>query len=222
MTASDLSFLDQPDDRTAGARREHQRRKARRHTRVVKTLRLVLPLTGLAIVVVTFGTAAVQSFLPIPGIGSINVTSEGLEMNDPNLAGRLNDGRAYHVRANKAVQSFSDTSRITLTDLVATLAESDDQTVTVNSKSGLFDTDDEWLTLNDGIVLTTTDGYKVDLANARLDFKAGSMVSEEPVTITSEKFDLSANSVNIQDEGKVVRFVGDVHLTLRGQMKGMP
>ncbi|MEW5423386.1 LPS export ABC transporter periplasmic protein LptC [Amorphus sp. 3PC139-8] len=222
MTASDIGFLDQPNDRAAGARRERQRRAARRHTRLVKTLRLVLPLTGLAIVVVTFGMAAVQSFLPIPGIGSINVTSEGLEMNDPNLAGRLNDGRAYHVRAGKAVQSFADTSRIALTDLVATLAESDDQTVTMNSRSGLFDTDDEWLTLNDGIVLTTTDGYKVDLSNATLDFKAGSMVSDEPVNITSEKFDLSANSVDIQDEGKVVRFVGDVHLTLRGQMKGMP
>jgi len=198
----------------------HQRRArsaARRHTRVVKTLRVLLPLGGLAIVVVLFGTALLKSLSPLNSIGNIDVTSEGLVMNDPNLAGRLNDGRAYKVSAAKAVQSFSDTSRITLTDLMATLNVSDEQTVEVNGKGGVIDTDEEWMTLSDGIVLTTTDGYRAELSTARLDFKNGSMVSDDAVNIQSKTFDLLANSVDIQDEGKVVRFVGDVHMTIHGK-----
>jgi len=198
----------------------HQRRartSARRHTRLVKTLRVLLPLGGLAIVVVLFGTALLKSLSPLNSIGNIDVTSEGLVMNDPNLAGRLNDGRAYKVSAAKAVQSFADTSRITLTDLLATLTVSDEQTVEVNSRAGVFDTDEEWMTLSDGIVLTTTDGYQADLSSARLDFKNGSMVSDEAVNIRSKTFDLLANSLDIQDEGKVVRFVGDVHMTIHGK-----
>ncbi|MDQ0314113.1 LPS export ABC transporter periplasmic protein LptC [Amorphus orientalis] len=212
MTTTDMRFLEHDADAEAEDR-IRARASARRHTRFVKTLRVLLPLGGMAIVALIFGTAIVKSFLPV-GVGTLNVTSEGLEMNDPNLAGRLNDGRAYKVSAARAMQSFSDTSRITLTDLVATLKASEDQDITVNSRGGLFDTDDEWLTLSDGIVLTTTDGYRADLSSARLDFRNGSMVSDEPVAIGSEKFDLTANSLDVQEEGKVVRFVGDVHLTL--------
>ena len=73
------------------------------------------------------------------------------------------------------------------------------------------------MTLSDGIVLTTTDGYQSDLSSARLDFKNGSMVSDEAVNIRSKTFDLLANSLDIQDEGKVVRFVGDVHMTIHGK-----
>jgi lipopolysaccharide export system protein LptC len=202
---------------STAATQRRARSAARRHTRVVKTLRVLLPLGGLAIVVVLFGTALLKSLSPLNSIGNIDVTSEGLVMNDPNLAGRLNDGRAYKVSAAKAVQSFSDTSRITLTDLMATLNVSDEQTVEVNSRGGVIDTDEEWMTLSDGIVLTTTDGYRADLSTARLDFKNGSMVSDDAVNIQSKTFDLLANSVDIQDEGKVVRFVGDVHMTIHGK-----
>lgn len=202
---------------SSAASQQRARVSARRHTRVVKTLRVLLPLGGLAIVVVLFGTALLKSLSPLNSIGNIDVTSEGLVMNDPNLAGRLNDGRAYKVSAAKAVQSFSDTSRITLTDLLATLNVSDEQTIEVNSKGGVFDTDEEWMTLSDGIVLTTTDGYRVDLSTARLDFKNGSMASEDAVKIQSETFDLTADTVDIQDEGKVVRFVGNVHTTIHGK-----
>lgn len=198
----------------------HQRRarsSARRHTRLVKTLRVLLPLSGVAIVIVLFGSALLKSLVPLNSIGNIDVTSEGLVMNDPNLAGRLNDGRAYKVSAAKAVQSFSDTSRISLTDLLATLNLGDDQTVEVNSRSGVFDTDEEWMTLSDGIVLTTTDGYRVDLSTARIDFKNSSMVSDNKVKIVSKTFDLTADAVKILDEGKVVRFVGNVHTTIHGK-----
>lgn len=214
MTATDMRFLDHDDAAGEADARRRARASARRHTVLVKALRILLPLGGAAIVATIFGTAIVKSFIPVESIGAINMTSDGLEMNDPNLAGRLKGGRTYHVSAAKAVQSFSDTSRIALTDLVATLKESETQNVTVNSKSGLFDTNDEWLTLSDGIVLTTTDGYRADLESARLDFKSGTMVSDAPVAIKSEKFDLTANSLSIEDDGNLVRFVGSVRLTL--------
>ena len=183
----------------------------------MKVLRVLLPLGGLAIVVVVFGMATLKSLLPVDAIGNLDVTSEGLVMNDPNLAGRLNDGRAYRVSAARAVQSFTDTSRITLTDMLATLVASDTQTVEMRSKGGLLDTDDEWMTLSDGIVLTTTDGYRADLSDAQLSFRDGTLVSNEPVKIQSEKFDLTANSLDVKDEGKVVRFVGNVNMTIHGK-----
>ncbi|WP_018698733.1 LPS export ABC transporter periplasmic protein LptC [Amorphus coralli] len=217
MSASDTTFGAIRDPGEAATAQRRAREAARRHSRVVKTLRVLLPLGGVAIVVVIFGMAVVKSLLPVDVIGNLDVTSEGLVMNDPNLAGRLNDGRAYNVSAGKAVQSFTDTSRITLTDMLATLIVSDAQTVEMRSKGGLLDTDDEWMNLTDGVVLTTTDGYRADLEDARLDFKAGTLASDAPIKIQSEKFDLTANALDVTDEGKVVRFVGNVNMTIHGK-----
>ena len=66
------------------------------------------------------------------------------------------------------------------------------------------------MTLEGDIRIKSSTGYDVRLKTARIDFKTGGLVSEEPVKVLLDGGTITAQQINVSDNGHKVSFDGDV------------
>lgn len=185
----------------------------RKHTKNVKRMRILLPvlggLLGLAIVALT----VVESYLgPLIDIKSLIFDGDGLVMTNPRLAGHSEKGRAYVLEAKEARQPLDDTKTVKLVDVKAFSEISDDDEANMTAASGLYKTEEELLTLQKDIVVITKSGYTIRSQIAEIDLQAGTLDTNADVTIVSDQLDLRADSARVTDQGKVIKFKGNVHI----------
>lgn len=197
-----------------GPVRQDQRVAARRHTRRVKRLRVLLPLLGLGAGVFLLLAAVVPSLLPIAGIKGLQLTAEGLVMNGPHLSGHLGEGRRYHVTADRAIQSLLNPRRLTLEGLTAELDMGEERWVRILGRNAVYDTGEEVLRLREGVELTSSEGHAVSLQTATVFLREGRVVSHDPIAITSPKGEINAGRLDVADDGDVIRLRGGVSIRI--------
>ncbi len=206
-----------------GARRRPQesrvQRSARRHSRLVKALRILLPLTGAGIFIGMVALIVVFNILSGLGIGNVSLSSDGLVMDHPELSGH--DGeKSYKVTAVRAIQRLSDPRIIDLENIRADIVLSSDQSAKVTSLKGTYDNGAETLSLYDGVQLIWSEGYTVDVSSASIDLKTGALDTPDPVRIRSEKGDIQSGKLSYDQEKGIVRFTDGVKLTLDPAVQG--
>lgn len=185
----------------------------RRHTKNVRRMRILLPalggFLGLAIIALTI----VQSYLgPLIDIRSLVFDGDGLVMTNPRLAGHSEKGRAYVLEAKEARQPLDDTKTVKLVEVKAFAEISDDDEANMTALSGLYKTEEEFLTLEKDIVVVTKSGYTISSEVADIDLQAGTLESNTEVTIVSDQLDLRADRARVTDQGKVIKFTGNVKI----------
>src|SRR5262249_5878438 len=82
------------------------------------------------------------------------------------------------------------------------------------ARSGLYNSKTELLTLTDDIVVTSTNGDRALLSEAVIDPKAGKIISQKPVQVTSGSWTINANRMEIAESGDVMRFERGVTVVL--------
>ncbi|MEM7695846.1 MAG: hypothetical protein AAF318_15460 [Pseudomonadota bacterium] len=194
--------------------RAKERRRALRHTKRVRRLRVALPSVSVVIALGLIGAAMVPKFIPLAGLGSLSITADGLVMNAPRLAGHLGEGRRYEVVAARAVQSLLNPSRLSLEGLAARLDLGEGQRVTIEGAIAKYDTDTEILNVSEGVTIASTDGNSAQLADATLNLKEGSVVSEGGIRIDSPRGEVRAGAITVLDGGAFLRFTGGVLITI--------
>jgi lipopolysaccharide export system protein LptC len=70
------------------------------------------------------------------------------------------------------------------------------------------------LRLNDQITLNSTSGYEGRLSEATVNVASGNIVSESPVQVKLPNGLLSANRLEVMENGALILFGGGVELTL--------
>ena len=124
------------------------------------------------------------------------------------------DQRPYELWAKAATQDITDPDHVDLSDLRAKVLMEDQSTVTLNAKTGVFDTKQQQLDLKKDILLTTSSGYEARLSRAFVDMAKGTVSSDERVDVKLTNGTLSADRLRITDNGEVVRFEGNVVMNL--------
>lgn len=195
------------------ASRDDERRRAKRNTRLVRRLRLAVPVVGTAIAVLMLAAAVLPKLLPFP-LAGLSITADGLVMNAPRLAGHLGAGRRYEVVAERAVQSLLNPSRLSLEGLEANLDLGRDQQVTLRSATARYDTQTEVLELSDGVTVTSTDGNNVRLKAATVYLRDGRLEGDDGVDVLSPRGRIRAAGIDIIDGGALIRFTGGVFITI--------
>lgn len=190
--------------------------RARRHSLMVRVLRVVLP----AGVLLGAGGAFSYSFIFSYAIGpvqfeEVKVESDALVMHEAHLSGVQSNGEPYEMRAARAMQSTDQPHLISLEGIDATIGAAAGETARVRAASGRYNSDAAMLRLSDGITVTTEAGMKAELYEADMNLETGLIVSTRPVEVTSEDRVIQANEVEIQDGGKSIRFRGGVRMTLK-------
>jgi lipopolysaccharide export system protein LptC len=136
-----------------------------------------------------------------------------LTMANPKLNG-FSKGRAYEVIAEEAVQQVATPHIINLRQLSARVNDEKDQWVTITALSGLFDQEQETLSLSGNIDVRSSLGYGLKTNGADLDMKQGYMNTTSAVTIESGDIRLSADQLEVIDNGDQFRFLNRVKLRI--------
>src|SRR3954449_3059123 len=192
---------------------------AARHSRLVRILRIAVPaVVGLAMA----GVVAISIFNPFRALmkqlpldmDNLVVSGSKITMEAPHMSGFTPDQRPYEVWAKTATQDLTDPDHVELKTLRAKVLQEDRSTVTLEARTGLFDTKAQLLDLRKDILLQSSTGYEARLSQATLDIGKGNVTSEEPVDVKLLNGTLTADRLRITEKGALVRFEGHVVMNL--------
>jgi lipopolysaccharide export system protein LptC len=192
---------------------------AARHSRMVRVLRIAVPaVVGLAMA----GVVAISIFNPFRALmkqlpldmDNLVVSGSKITMESPHMSGFTPDQRPYEVWAKTATQDLTDPDHVELKTLRAKVLQEDRSTVTLEARTGLFDTKAQLLDLRKDIFLQSSTGYEARLSQAMLDIGKGTVTSEEPVDVKLLNGTLTADRLRITEKGALVRFEGHVVMNL--------
>ncbi|WP_425089014.1 LPS export ABC transporter periplasmic protein LptC [Stappia sp.] len=199
--------------RTPGVRAA-ARAASRRHSRRVRIMRILVPASGLVLLLVIAGMIGVSNYLNGLGLGTVSFTADGLVMDSPELSG--NDGdRSYRVSAKRAIQRISDPRIIDLETIVAQLRISADQSLEITATRGTYNSAEETLLLADGIDVVTNDGETATFGTLDITLKTGTIRSDDPVELTSSFGALRAGRMQFDQDNGTLTFTQGIQMTIQ-------
>jgi lipopolysaccharide export system protein LptC len=191
---------------------------ARRHSRLVRMLRIAVPaavvVTVIAVFLISyFNPLRYLAKLPI-NIGDLVVSGTKITMEHPHLSGFTRDARAYELSAEAAAQDLTKPDIVELHNIHAKLQMGDKSTVEMTATLGLYNSKGDMLKLDRNIDLSSSTGYAGHLTEATVDIRKGDVVSEKPVEVKLLQGVLNSNGLHIENSGDLVVFDGGVSMTL--------
>ncbi len=199
---------------TARSDREREFRKARRHSRWVRRLRVGIPLAvvvGLCLYAISVWLNPLTALSRLP-TGKLVVSGTRITMDLPKLAGFTRDGRSYELTASAAAQDLRKPHFIELKEVRAKVELVDGSVVKVMATTGLYETKSEVVTLYEQVVVTSSTGAEIRLAEARLDMRKAHVLSNKPVEVLLPNGRIDANQLEVIEGGDVVQFRGGVRM----------
>jgi len=194
---------------------------ARRHSRLVRVLRVAVPvfvaLLALAAFLMTyFNPLRMLSKLPI-NAGNLVISGTKITMEAPHLAGFTRDARAYELSADSAAQDLTKPDIVDLNRIHAKVQMQDKSIVKLTALRGVYNSKGEMLNLEQDVEITSTTGYAGHLTEAVVDIRKGHIVSTKPVKVKLLQGTLDANALEIINSGDRLIFSGGVTMNLRLQ-----
>jgi len=193
---------------------------AARHSRLVRILRVAVPaVVAVSMAVIIYISIfnpfkmVLESKLPVD-ISKLVVSGTKITMETPHLAGFSTDQRPYEMWAKAATQDLTDPDHVELSQLRAKVAMEDKSTVTMDARTGYYDSKSQMLDLRKDIFLQSSTGYEAKLTQAYVDINKGSVTSDEHVDVKLLNGTLTSDRLRITGGGEVVRFEGNVVMNL--------
>jgi lipopolysaccharide export system protein LptC len=224
LTVASRADVSQVDDGVSRAYASRERAKdvrvfraALRHSRLVRVLRIGIPIfvvVGALIVVLSvYVFDPLRQLAKLPSISGLVVSGTSITMQQPRMAGYTQDGRPYVVTARAATQDVTKPDKVTLQDLRATLQFKDAGKFELTARSGLFESKLDRLALQDDILVNSA-AYQAKLSEAVVNVRTNHMVSEHPVEVIMRQGTINANRLEVTNSGEVIRFEGGVTMVL--------
>jgi lipopolysaccharide export system protein LptC len=189
-----------------------------RHSRVVGWLKVALPLAALAILSTLFllsDRIDPEDALPYAEVDVEELAREP-RMTAPTYAGMTTDGAALSLTAVEARPS-AGTAPSTAAGLRLELATPDGGKTELLAATAVMDEVARRLVLSGGVTVTTSTGYRLEMAEVEAKLDRSGLESRSPVTATGPAGDLRADrmvlSQDIQTPGAyLLVFKGGVRL----------
>jgi len=199
---------------SSGKNLERTVRSAGRHSRVVRLVRVGLPV----MVVLGLGAYAANSYFApmaalskLPSVsGKLGVSGSKITMAAPRMAGISRNQRSYELVAETAVQDITKPDLVEMQNLRAEMELADSDIMVVTAKNGTYNSKADKVTLREHVVFTTAQGYVAKMRQAEIDMKKGTLNSDLPVDVKMPSGRVVANGIEIEDGGEVIRFTRGV------------
>lgn len=193
---------------------------AARHSRMVRMLRVAVPAAVLLAMASIVLISVINPFrilapnnVPVD-MSNLVVSGTKITMETPHLAGFSTDQRPYELWAKAAIQDLADPDHVELKTLRAKVQMEDKSTVTMDARTGFFDSKQQMLDLRKDIFLQSSTGYEARLSQAYVDINKGTVTSDEHVDVKLLNGTLTADRLRIINSGEIVRFEGNVVMNL--------
>ncbi len=162
-------------------------RQARRHTLLVRLLRLSFPLLTVTLFAgyVLFAGRAYEIGI---GDGKLSVSavalsSKSITAENPHFEGFNKEGDKFVVKAKSAEHDLRRSGPISLKVIEGTLFEPQNAVTTLHSPRGTFDSKENILELEERIEVKSNSGLTALLTRATVLMKENKVISGEPVTV---------------------------------------
>ena len=189
--------------------------RAQRHSRRVRVLKFAVPLLAVAIAV----AFPIYSYLKAPL--SVSVQADGtafsdgkLVMANPKLNGFTKQKLPYSLTATRATQDVGQQAVIDLEGINAKLPVETDNIVSVDAAHGIYNRDANTMDLTSDVSVTTTDGLVAKFKSIFLDMGKGSMKTSNPVDVSRGGSRITADSMSVEDNGRLVVFENRVRVNI--------
>lgn len=194
------------------------------YTALVQKLRWALPLSALIIVAVLMIWPKIEVEFSDRRFAPSKLDKAALEqaatenrLLNANFSSTDSKDRPFTINASEAVQENNNPDVILLQNPRGTLRIDDAETGKAESKNGLYEQTRQFLTLNDDVVITRTDGTILRTQTLSIDLFNNEAKTDVPVTIDGPQGHLTAQGMDIQQNGLVTIFPGPAKLILNAE-----
>ncbi|MGM0585380.1 MAG: LPS export ABC transporter periplasmic protein LptC [Pseudomonadota bacterium] len=158
-------------------------REVSAYSRVVRGLKIGLPLLALALLSAifllprehTFDGGLVYSDADLVALG------EGLSVSNPRIEGATEAGEPFVVEAERATPDKPDPEEVELEQVRASYTQAEGREIRLQAKEGFLRPREGRLSLEGEVRLETSDGYRVETEAVSADLEAGSAEAPGPV-----------------------------------------
>lgn len=195
--------------------------RADRHTRLVGWLKVILPLTALAILSMLFLVA--RRIDPDDALPYAEVDVEDLarepRMTAPTYAGTTEDGAALTLSAEEA-RPAAEGAPARASGLRLDLATPDGETTKLLAATAVMDDTERQILLSGGVTVTTSTGYRLETTDVAAKLDRTGLESRAPVVATGPVGEIRADRMVIRQDNRtpgayVLVFKGAVRLVYR-------
>lgn len=199
-----------------GSDRTKAFRDAKRHSALVKLLRIALPVATIGIAGLYFipEKITVEVDDGQASIESVEIADGGLKMVNPRINGVHEKHGIYDIRADDATQQIQNPELITLNKISAILTSRQEEKTTLTAPSGIFHSKKEELTFTQGVVIGGDAGLSGKLKTATAFLEANKLISSDPVEFSFHSSTIKAGSMTLFSSDKRVIFEGGVKVHL--------
>ena len=191
-------------------------RAARRHSRVVRIMRVAIPVVvvvGLTGVFLAAYLNPLRMLAKLPvDVGNLVVSGTKVTMEKPHLSGFTSDARSYALSADAAKQDLTHPDLLEMSNILAKVQMQDKSMMEISANTGIYNSKAETLKLVQNILLKSSTGYSSRLSEATIDISKGHVLSPKPVVVEMLQGTLNANRLEIFNSGEVMRFSGGVKM----------
>lgn len=137
-----------------------------------------------------------------------------LVMANPKLNGFTKQKQPYSMTALRAIQDVNTQGIIELEGIDAKVPVGPDNVAAIKASRGTYDRDGNTMKMTSDVTITTTDGMRAKFKSVFLDMGKGTMKTDDPVDVSSGGSQITANSLSVQDNGKVLVFENRVRVNI--------
>ena len=213
MTVTDGRSGPQLDQLAYRRRQSKAFASARRHSKLVLFLKNAIPagcIIALAAIVMFTFFDPFQKAETAVAVSTDGISGSKITMQNPKLSGYKKDLRSYDVTADTAVQEVKRPTLMELLKPIARIEIEKDKFAHVTARVGTYDSAAEKMRLEGEVSVRSDAGYDIRMVDANVDLKAGNMETPRPVEVTMTSGTIRADSMEVQDSGKVIFFRGHV------------
>lgn len=187
----------------------------RRHSRLVRTMRVVLPIASV-IAITGFFLKAHFSFPVDIDLSSarLSVTRNAVIMEGPHLTGFDGDSREYSMSAKRAIQPLTSPQQVRLEEIEAKVTETQQGSTTIAAEAGEYDHRQRTMSLLGNVLIDSAEGYRLKMAGADVDFAAQTMLTDRPIVIGYGDSEIAGDRLSVSDGGKRIVIEGRVRTIL--------
>ena len=186
----------------------------RGRSRLVRTLRVVLPLVMLAILGLLAAQVVWKGMSEQPAAQREARTA--IRLLNARFVGRVEDGRGFMLGAKQAIRSEDDYQSVSLVEPMLTVGQGEGSS-RVMAKIGNFNERDKMLRLRGDVRIDEGQGFRFMSQEAIIDTRTGKVVGQSQVQGDGPLGQLNAKSYSLEDKGDRLVFRGGVRARIEGQ-----
>lgn len=205
-------------DRLAGltSGEKPQAEHAQAYSDFVRKMRKILPLLLALILAVLFTWPQLNNALPDFKALNVDIDLQRAEnlLVSPRYSSRDNDLRPYVVTAQTAQFQSNKPDSIHLNQPQGEIEISEGSLIRISAQKGLYDQKAKTLDLKEDVTIVHWNGFVMETSELYFDLSSADARSRGAVHLYSPQMDLKAQSLNIKNESRLIRFIGPAELTL--------